>query len=85
MKQRLKEMEDETNKLTAPAEGSEEGAILWLPVSQHTIPSLTPGRVLRCCAQQPKTCARSLSVASTSGPNPKSCRRTLHPAAQWTA
>ena len=25
MKQRLKEMEDETNKLTAPAEGSEEG------------------------------------------------------------
>ena len=26
MKQRLKEMEDETNKLTAPDEGSEEGA-----------------------------------------------------------
>ena len=25
MKQRLKEMEDETNKLTAPAEGSDEG------------------------------------------------------------
>ena len=27
MKQRLKEMEDETNKLTAPAEGSDEGKI----------------------------------------------------------
>jgi hypothetical protein len=35
MKQRLKEMEDETNKLTAPAEGSDEGKQMTSNAAAH--------------------------------------------------